>query len=201
MFNQFYQAFQEIAVIVSLSKFCKDHSIPKSSVHARCKELNIDTSEGLDDAAQQILANEFNLVSEASMQDVVVPRIEVEQGNHRASIELHTPEQFSLEKFRTERTRQAIANPAEFMAGIDAVVEGLTAAMEQAELAQESELAQTRRIKAAANRRLGDLKARAQEHRLTTDFVALMQNNELEEVGTVADEIQDMGKSQDPLDS
>ena len=37
-----YNVHRDLAMNTSLSKFCKDTGLPKSSVYARCKELNLE---------------------------------------------------------------------------------------------------------------------------------------------------------------
>ncbi len=45
----------------SLTKFCKDNGLPKSSVYNRCQELGIPTIHGLNDEAIATLTREFDL--------------------------------------------------------------------------------------------------------------------------------------------
>jgi hypothetical protein len=44
---------------ISLHTFCKEHRLPKSSVHRRCQEIGIETSEGLSRADCDRLLVEF----------------------------------------------------------------------------------------------------------------------------------------------
>lgn len=44
-FHQRLQGFERMKI--SLHSFCKDNELPKASVHRKCQELKIDTSEGL----------------------------------------------------------------------------------------------------------------------------------------------------------
>ena len=48
----------------SLHKFCKDNGLAKSSVHAKAKDLGLDTSNGLDSDAQATLLKAFSKVPE-----------------------------------------------------------------------------------------------------------------------------------------
>ena len=85
----------------SLTKFCKDHDLPKSTVHRRCQELGIDTSEGISPTDCDRLLHEFNLISTEPEPDTALS-VEVQTGNHQ--IVLPPPEmlaEYSLEKLRT----------------------------------------------------------------------------------------------------
>jgi hypothetical protein len=46
----------------SLTKFCRDHDLPKSTVYRRAQELQIDTSEGLTPDACVQLLHEFDVL-------------------------------------------------------------------------------------------------------------------------------------------
>lgn len=50
----------------SLSKFCKDYDLPKSSVYRRCQELGFDTSDGLTPDACERLLHEFDVMTTQS---------------------------------------------------------------------------------------------------------------------------------------
>jgi len=57
----------------SLSKFCKDHALPKSSVYRRCQELGFETSDGLTPEAYDRLLYEFDAVTPRSEMELVEP--------------------------------------------------------------------------------------------------------------------------------
>lgn len=48
---------------ISLSKFCKDRGLPKTSVYERCKELKLDVAAGLTPGMVAQLENEFDVTS------------------------------------------------------------------------------------------------------------------------------------------
>ncbi len=60
---------------ISLTKFCKDTGLPKSSVYRRCQELGIDTTNGLSDEAVQQLRHEFDVVHQAAPDAPAAPTI------------------------------------------------------------------------------------------------------------------------------
>ena len=69
----------------SLTKFCKDYGLSKSTVYRRCQELGLDTSDGLSPEACDRLMHEFDVVLEpleAASVAVEKPTVTVEIGNH-----------------------------------------------------------------------------------------------------------------------
>jgi hypothetical protein len=123
------------------------------------------------------------------------PSVVVEDGNHREVRDISVPNMASLERFRTDRIRQALANPAQFVSQVDGFLDELELGMDAAEERQEDELNQTRRTKRTALQRVERFRRRADEYRLKTDILATIQNAELDEIGDIADEVADMGKS------
>ena len=89
----------------SLTKFCKDYSLAKTTVFNRCKELGIDTSEGVSPTDCDRLLHEFDIAPsepEPAPIQTTALSVEVQTGNHQ--IVLPTPEMptgYSLEKLRT----------------------------------------------------------------------------------------------------
>lgn len=172
---------------VSLHSFTKQHNIPKSSAYDRCKALGISTSHGLDDAAQQTLLREFG--------KEVPPQTTVEPGNHSCSLTLQVgTTAANLEQFRTDRIRQQLANPREFMAGLTGFLDQIEAGMDTAEQQQEAELAQLRLLKRQSQRRIHAFRRRADEYRIKTDVLTHIQNAELDELAALADEVNALGK-------
>jgi hypothetical protein len=51
---------------ISLSKFCKERGLPKTSVYERCRELSFDVSHGLTPAMVVQLEHEFDLKSQST---------------------------------------------------------------------------------------------------------------------------------------
>jgi len=62
----------------SLTKFCKDHNLPKSSVYRRCQELNIDTTDGLTPDACDRLRHEFDVELPVQPEPPDTTRVSVE---------------------------------------------------------------------------------------------------------------------------
>ncbi|MFG6094024.1 hypothetical protein SPB21_02175 [Leptothoe sp. ISB3NOV94-8A] len=87
--------------MISLTKFCKDNGLAKSTVFNRCKELGIVTSNGLDVAAVNQLRTEFSLPTQP--QQSAPNTLTVLTGNHRGQLALPTvPSEINLENVRGE---------------------------------------------------------------------------------------------------
>ena len=65
---------------VSLSKFCKDRNLSKTSVYRRCQELNLDVSNGLDVGAVALLEHEFDCQPSAPIRPEVMPQDFIQSG-------------------------------------------------------------------------------------------------------------------------
>lgn len=120
----------------------------------------------------------------------------VEEGNHREIKTLSVPGFASLERFRTDRVRQGLANPTQFVGQVDGFLDELEQCMGLAEAEQERELAQTRQTKRQAQQRIDRFRRRADEYRIRTDILASIQNAELDELDDIADEVGSLGKPQ-----
>ena len=131
-------------------------------------------------------------------QEVIEPEFVVEEGNHREVKSLSVPSFSSLEQFRTTRTRQALANPREFVGQVDGLLSELEQCMDLAEAEQEQELLLTKQTKRQAQQRIERFRRRADEYRLKTDILATIQNADLDDLDDLADEVSSMGKPQEP---
>ncbi|MBD2261090.1 hypothetical protein [Pseudanabaena sp. FACHB-2040] len=172
---------------ISLHRFCKTHDLPKASVHRRAQTLGLDTSDGLDDAAQAKLLKEFGRV--------VTPQVTVEEGNHCSAMSLQVGcARSNLEQFRTDRIRQALANPQEFITSLTGFLDQLEEGMGQAEAHQEQELLQVHQLKRQSQKRIEQFRRRADEYRIKTDLLASIQNAELDDLQVLAEETNALGK-------
>ena len=155
----------------------------------------IDEASGarvFSDSEREIL---LGYMSDRPSQKAKVAPVTVEMGNHSQPVALSVGVQSaSLEQFRSERIRQQLANPREFMAGMNNLLDQLEEVMDAAEEQQEAELLQTRSIKRQAARRMDQFRRRSDEYRIKTDITASIQNTELEELSEIAQEANSMGK-------
>jgi len=92
----------------SLSQFCRDTDLAKSSVHSRCKTLGFDTTNGLTAAMVSRLEAEFNVRIAPTVAPIVAPSVAptvetaaVVVGNHAITLSApQLPAQYSLENLR-----------------------------------------------------------------------------------------------------
>ena len=176
----------------SLSKFCRDTALPKSSVYARCKELNFDVTNGLTAAMVASLENEFGV---SIAPNPPAPLVAVEVGNHATHKMIHVgAAAASLEQFRTQRDRLQLGNRGEFVTHALGFLDQLEEGMESAEAEQEQELQQIRTAKKQVSKRVEKFRRRSDEYRIKSDLLAQIQNTELEDLEDLAGELTAMGK-------
>lgn len=175
---------------ISLHSFSKQHNLPKSSVYDRAKSLGIKTSNGLTEEDQTTLLRKFGKQT--------TPQVTIDEGSHRNTMTLQVGcDRSSLEPFRTDRTRQALANPREFMTGLTSFLDQLEEGMVQAEAEQELELQTIRHLKRKGQKRLEQFRRRADEYRIKTDLLACIQNAELDDLQALTQEANTLGKLTD----
>lgn len=128
--------------------------------------------------------------------EVIETEFVVEEGNHREVKALSVPSMASLEQFRTDRIRQSLANPTQFVSQVDGFLDELEQCMDLAEAEQEQELLKTRQTKRQAQQRIERFRRRADEYRIKSDIRASIQNAELDELDDLAGEVSALGKPQ-----
>ena len=175
----------------SLKQAADSLRISKSTLHRHCKAMGIPTDNGLTDADLDRLQLELDKIPPTQ-------KVAVQTGNHAKAITLAVPVQSSdLANFRTDRIRQQLANPDQFLANITGVLDQIEDAMDEAESVQEAELAKIRQVKSQTQKRLDAFKLRGLEYRIKSDVLAAQQNAELEQLAQTASELQSLGKSSD----
>ena len=176
----------------SLSKFCKDTGVPKTTAYKRCQELNFDVASGLTPAMVTTLEHEFGVNPPV---DATAPRVSVEVGNHATRKMIHVgATAASLEQFRTQRDRLQLGNRGEFVTHALGFLDQLEEGIEAAEAEQEQELQQIRTAKKQVSKRVEKFRRRADEYRIKSDLLAQIQNTELEDLEDLASELTAMGK-------
>jgi len=120
------------------------------------------------------------------------PEPEVSVGNHQRPVDLAVSSTASLETFRTARERTIVTNGQEFMSGLEGLLDAIEQKMTQEEQQQEAQLEQIRIIKKKAEKRIGDFRQRSTEHRLKTDLLGLITNQEVSDVQQIAEEMGDL---------
>lgn len=178
----------------SLTKFCKDHDLSKSSVHRRCQELGFDTSDGLTPEAYDRLLHEFSVTA-----NPVVPvnhTVDVEIGNHSSALALpELPQTYSLEVLRTSEAigfEDPLAIAAQFLQAAD----GLTTAMQSDIQQREQRLQQTKQAKDVITAKAQHLQLESRLYQLQTSQLDSTLTTETQALQTALTRLQGMGKPQ-----
>jgi hypothetical protein len=117
---------------------------------------------------------------------------QVSEGNHQRPVDLSVSHTASLETFRTARERAIVTNGQEFMLGLEGLLSTIEQKMDDAEEAQEAQLIEIRSIKKKAQKRIAGFRQRSTEHRLKTDLIGLITNQEVGDVQEIAEEMGDL---------
>lgn len=123
-------------------------------------------------------------------------KVTIEDGNHSAMAIIDAiPENYSLEVFRTNETRLSLANPENLLGNLQAVLGGLTSAMDQYSERQNEELKRIREANRIADLELQKFRSHQQEFQMKTHVATLLQNDEIQSFQTKLSEINAMGGS------
>jgi hypothetical protein len=181
----------------SLTKFCRDHDLPKSTVYRRAQELQIDTSEGLTPDACVQLLHEFAVVLEPpEVEPVAVekPAVTVEIGNHVLVLsQPELPQTYSLESLRQSEVI-AFDDPLAIAAQFLETADVLTAEMQRDIRVREQKLQQTQQAKAAIAEKANEFKLEARLYRERTAMLATAQSQETQGLQQSLTTLQNLGK-------
>jgi uncharacterized membrane protein len=183
----------------SLTKFCRDHDLPKSTVYRRVQELQIDTSEGLTPDACVQLLHEFDVVleqPEAEPVEVEKQATTVEIGNHE--IVLAQPDlsqTYSMESLRQSEV-VAFDDPLAIAAQFLQTADVLTAEMQRDIRLREHKLQQTQQAKAAIAEKATEFKLEARLYRERTEILACAQSQETQTLQQSLATLQNLGKQE-----
>lgn len=178
----------------SLSKFCKDTGLPKSSVYNRCKELNFNTSNGLTPAMIAQLEHEFEVNAPVETEQAIAPTVTVEVGNHHmvvASPQL--PQTYSLEVLRNSEAL-AFDDPLSMAAQYLTAGDGLISAMGADIQARQDRLNQAKQAKEAIAAKKQQLELEARLYQLQTQQLDGALSSETAELQKQLAALQQMGK-------
>ncbi len=181
----------------SLTKFCRDHDLPKSTVYRRAQELQIDTSEGLTPDACVQLLHEFDVVPEPpAVEPIAVekPAVSVEIGNHVIVLsQPELPQTYSLESLRQSEV-VAFDDPLAIAAQFLETADVLTAEMQRDIRVREQKLQQTQQAKAAIAEKATEFKLEARLYRERTAMLATAQSQETQSLQQSLTTLQNLGK-------
>ena len=148
----------------SLSKFCKESGLPKSSVYQRCKELNFDVTNGLTPSMLSQLEHEFGV--NVAPTTAAAPGVAV--GNHQIVLAPpQLPAQYSLEVLRTGEAvsfEDPLAVAASFLETADLLEGAMTADIANRQLRLEA----TQKAKDAIAQKRQKLELEARLYQLQT---------------------------------
>jgi hypothetical protein len=141
---------------ISLSSFCKEYDLAKSTVYKRAKALNMNVSEGLTLEQADLLLTEFGIKSERELE--VVPVTMIDPGNHQIVLASpHIPQALTLGTLRDSEVQtfdDPLAIAQQFLSAADAVSTAMDADLQ----AREAKLKETRDAKQRIEKAADDLK-------------------------------------------
>ena len=174
----------------SLTSFCKENKLSKTTVYRWLKEKGYDTSEGLDQDAVSAALSEF-------MPSMVIDSPGIEVGNHSTALALPdlNGHSYSLESFRDASVAaieidDPMAVVDQFIGHADRLIEGMSADIAR----RQQKLKQTKKAQEQASEKVDDLKAHAQQYRRKSREIAYLQSEQATELKESMELLQELGK-------
>ena len=178
----------------SLTKFCKDHDLPKSSVYRRCQDLNISTAAGLEASDADRLLHEFDCIPLIEA-PVVVATATVEIGNHQIVLAPPPlPQTYSLESLRSSEAI-SMDDPLAVAQQFLEVANNLTTAMKGDIAQREQRLNETRKAKDAISAKAQELQLESRLYQLQTSVLDKSVTAETTALQEALAQLQTLGKS------
>ncbi|PZV05760.1 MAG: hypothetical protein DCF22_24485 [Leptolyngbya sp.] len=176
----------------SLTKFCKDYSLAKTTVFNRCKELGIDTSEGVSPTDCDRLLHEFDIAP--SEPETAPIQTTVEVGNHQVVLSTpQLPAQFSLESLRFGESI-TFEDPLVIASQFIAVADQISDAMETDLDHRKAKLNQTRQAKDAIAAKATALKLQQQRYQEKAYRIDSEQSDQTDSLKEALELLQALGK-------
>jgi hypothetical protein len=176
----------------SLTKFCKDYSLAKTTVFNRCKELGIDTSEGVSPADCDRLLHEFDIAPSDPEPAPIQTTVEV--GNHQMVLSTPVlPAQFSLESLRFGESitfEDPLAVASQFIAVADQISDAMDTDLDTRKL----KLNQTRQAKDAIAAKATALKLQQQRYQEKAYRIDSEQSDQTDSLKEALELLQALGK-------
>lgn len=178
---------------ISLTKFCKDHDLPKSSVYRRCQELNISTADGLAAGDADRLLHEFDRIP--SVEETTVATATVEIGNHQIVLAApQLPQTYSLKSLRSSEAI-SMDDPMAVARQFLDVANHLTTAMKGDIAQREQRLDETRKAKDAIDAKAAELRLESRLYQLQTSVLDKSVTAETTALQEALAQLQTLGKS------
>ena len=178
--------------MLSLSAFCKDNALPKTSVYRWLKDNEFDTADGLTTTTQAAILAHFAPEPEAQEEPQATEPVVTVLGTVEATLEAPTFSS-SVALARLRGGDGAIAAYADPMAAINQALEifdAAEAAMAQDLAARQALLQQTQNASRQMAARAAALQAQQAEYKIKSDVMALLQGQEQAALGEL------LGKAQ-----
>jgi hypothetical protein len=176
----------------SLTKFCKDYSLAKTTVFNRCKELGIDTSEGVSPDDCDRLLHEFDIA--LSEPEPLPIQTTVEAGNHQLVLSTpKLPAQFSLESLRFGASitfEDPLAVACQFIEVADQISDAMQTDLDH----RKAKLNQTRQAKDAIAAKATALKLQQQRYQERAYRIDSEQSDQTDSLKEAMDLLQALGK-------
>ncbi len=179
---------------ISLTKFCKDYALSKSTVYRRCQELGIETTRGLSTEDCARLLHEFDLVTVQTGEESEQPVVRVEMGNHQLVLSApDLPQTYSLGALRTGESVQ-FEDPLAIAAQFLVIADQVQAAMESDIQQREQKLAATRQAKDTIAAKAQELKLEQRLYKERTHLIDTAQTHETQGLQQSLTTLQSLGK-------
>ncbi len=179
---------------ISLTKFCKDNDLPKSSVYRRCQELNISTADGLASSDADRLLHEFDLIPQTEEPAAAVTAT-VEIGNHQIVLaHPQLPQTYSLESLRSSEAI-SMDDPLAVAQQFLEVANNLTTAMKGDIAQREQRLNETRKAKDTIAAKAAELRLESRLYQLQTSVLDKSVTAETTALQEALAQLQTLGKS------
>ncbi|MEP1080054.1 hypothetical protein NDI52_32330 [Leptolyngbya sp. PL-A3] len=191
-------------MITSLSKFAKETGLPKSSVYARCQELNFDVRDGLTPAMVEQLEHEFNVnlprPTHVQEETPLSPTTVVEAGNHKIVLSTpQLPQRYSLEGLRAGSEVIQFDDPLAVAAAFLQDADVLEVAMQADLEARAARLEATKKAKAAIETKRQKLELEARLYQLQTQNLDSSLSTETLELQSELGKLQQFTQPAPPL--
>ncbi len=176
----------------SLSSWAKDNKIAKGTVHAKAKDLGIDTSNGLSDDAIEQLSEAFNLVT--STNDLPDQQITINTGNHRIPGQLATVKSHVDLGYLREGSEMTTFTTQD-LDKVDAAIEligGVLDKVDQDVNYQIEHLQKTQQASNNLNRKVDTLKRRSDQYKTESKMIGLMQGNAAKDLQQAMQDLQNL---------
>ncbi|MBW4662202.1 MAG: hypothetical protein KME15_26415 [Drouetiella hepatica Uher 2000/2452] len=183
---------------LSLHAFCRDNNLAKSTVYERCKQLEINTSDGLSSDDCDHLCREFNV---KPVQKQAIPesatRPHIESGNHQIVLSAPSlPATLTLENLRSGSVT-SIADPlnvaASFLQNADALIAAMNGDLQR----RQQELQQTATAKDAIAQKAQELKLESRLYQQNANAIDQAQTQATTQLTTALEALQAFTKKPD----